>query len=197
MTDILNVVRVSWSATRTSLWVEVPVPEDVEQPIYLTGSRQGLWVPPSRRRNTQRSSVRYGARPPGEDFNTLLDLSRKAKSESWGSVFRDIRQLPQAVSYLESYGVQDVRILVPPGSDLKEHLVFLAKRDRTCVIEVPWLPEGLLCVLPIDLDYFGDLIVGDNWWTQIIHSPRYSVAFLGPWCDDPKSPSGLRSTPDE
>jgi len=158
MSNLLTVKKFKSKATekgKTPLLVE-NIPVDPECAPYLVTSSEGVaWIEKPHPGDVVRAAVRTVT--PGQVFTELLEaIIKRSLRDKWGSVQPYTEKgLQKAIQYLDSYGLTDIEILMPPTAKTKWPKWLLKKNLNLHVRPSSWIPEGHLVVIPHERDYVG------------------------------------------
>lgn len=161
--NLLHVLKLD-RIKRMPLMAEFEVPDTA--PFLVTSTRSLYWVPRSKS-----GRVRAAVRP-AEDWGVFFlsvvnTISEQATAAGWGNVQPFTAEgIQAAIDHLSYYELTDLDILSNPQTDWKKIDPDLDPgKDgvpvlvRDCpVISTPWLPPGVVVVVPSDRAFLGFMI---------------------------------------
>lgn len=183
MSNLLQVTRFQSQAMQKKgvrpLLLEFQV--SPESAPYLVTSTQGvLWVEEPFPGNVIRSAVReMGA--PGALFTEMVQaVATRGVDDAWGNVFPYTQSgLESAMAYLESYGLDDVEVLVPTKSAPTRPEWMKTAKCGHHVRPASWVPEGWAIVVPIDKGFVGMLgHLSPKHVVAAVHNASRGIAIL-------------------
>jgi len=156
---------------RIPLFLEFAVDQHLS-PFLVSSSSSLIWV-----RKTRNGCVRAALRPLPENVGVFYrEVIQAVCTEGlelhWGNVHNlDESGIKAAIQHVTSYGFEEIDILV--HSTLP---VTWKVPDNAQVVEVDWLEEGYLVVVPRDRDFVGFIATVDNLMFSVIHNAARGIA---------------------
>ncbi len=169
------VLIVSNPYTKLPLLMEVVVPENLDGPFLVSGSRGPLWI----ENKFPSGSVRAAVLRSPRDFmfrSAVEAIALKSKELSWGSVNPCTKAgVKASIDHLAYYGLGEVEAYFGDGFDPD-----LFPEGLFATEEV-WVPSGWAVILPKDKSFVGTLFdFGQDRNSLVIHNASRGVGLLVP-----------------
>ena len=166
MADLLKVLKFQ-SLKKNPLLFEFKVNGELA-PFLVTNSKSILWV--DAHNDVVRAGVRLNTRVKDFFMEILDEVIAVGSEASWGNVHEFSKEgIMSAISYVESYDVGTLEILVHPNSADKLDV-------KLKVINTHWLPENCAVVVPQNRDCVGFIgMIGKN-FVGVIHNPSRGLS---------------------
>lgn len=153
---------------------EFQIADSLDPPFLVSGASAPLvWVEKKPRSGALRAAlVQSEGKDFGDVFRSILrNLIERGQRYEYGNVHPLSREgVLSAMSYLESFGIPSVELLVSPGYEGEKTF------GEVEVKEVSWAPEGALIAIPEDKGYLGDLHWFGNVYCIVVHNPSRGIA---------------------
>ena len=166
MADLLKIVKFN-NLKKTPLLFEFSVNGELS-PVLVTNSKSLLWVDATN--NMVRAGVRIETRVKDFFIEIIDEIATVGSDAGWGNVHDFTNEgVSQAISYVQSYEVGALEILVHPNSASKLDVPLK-------ITNTHWLPENCAVVVPQNRDFLGFIgMVGKN-FVGVVHNPSRGLS---------------------